>query len=194
MALRLEKIVFVFKLRIVPTSSEDSRTTIFACPHVLCFEKVQVAFGLALCREVTFTLEIFNPSKGRLLTYVGGTLPRQRSWRPSGERLQRVPACSAAGWPPPSPPRPGGTQSWLCPPGCTLLVSGGAGCSSEKCPRLCMSTAAWPGPVPGVPLCGLNQSPPSGLEAQVNCGQGLSVVIAHCGRQCEGNLSPSSSP
>lgn len=106
MALGLEKIVFVFKVRIVPTSSEDSRTIIFACPHVLCFEKVQVAFGLALRREVTFTLETLNPSKGRLLTYVGGTLPRQRSWRPSGERAQRMPACSAAGWPPLSPPRP----------------------------------------------------------------------------------------
>lgn len=48
MTLRLEKIVFIFKVRIVPTSSEDSQTIIFACPYVLCFDKVQVPFGLAL--------------------------------------------------------------------------------------------------------------------------------------------------
>lgn len=51
MTLRLEKIALLFKVRIVPTSSEDSWTIIFACPYVLWFKKVQVALGLALLRE-----------------------------------------------------------------------------------------------------------------------------------------------
>lgn len=75
MTLRLEKFVFVFKVRIVPTSSEDSQTIIFVCPYVLCFDKVQVAFGLALCREVTFILQMLNPSKERLLMPHGMSPP-----------------------------------------------------------------------------------------------------------------------
>lgn len=52
MTLRLEKIALLFKVRIVPTSSEDSWTIIFACPYVLWFKKVQVALGLALLKRV----------------------------------------------------------------------------------------------------------------------------------------------
>lgn len=46
MTLRLEKIALVFKVRVVPTSSEDSWTIIFVCPYILWFKKVQVALGL----------------------------------------------------------------------------------------------------------------------------------------------------
>lgn len=53
MTLRLEKIALVFKVRIVPTSSEVSWIFIFVCPYVLWFKKVQVALGLALLREVS---------------------------------------------------------------------------------------------------------------------------------------------
>lgn len=52
MTLRLEKIALVFRVRIVPTSSEDSWTIIFACPYVSRFKKVQVGLGLALLSEV----------------------------------------------------------------------------------------------------------------------------------------------
>ena len=52
MTLRLEKSAIIFNVRVVPTSSEDSWTIIFACPYILWFKKVQVALGLALLREV----------------------------------------------------------------------------------------------------------------------------------------------
>lgn len=52
MTLRLEKTALVFKVRIVPTSSEDPWTIIFVCPYILWFKKVQVALGLAPLREV----------------------------------------------------------------------------------------------------------------------------------------------
>lgn len=74
MTLRLEKIALVFKLRIVPTSSEDSWTIIFVCPYVLWVREVQVAHGLPSSKRSKpgpFTLEILNSSERYLLMLCG---------------------------------------------------------------------------------------------------------------------------
>lgn len=75
MTLRLEKIALLFKVRIVPTSSEDSWTIIFACPYVLWFKKSSSGTWFGPPKESSkpgpFTLEILNSSKQCLLTLHG---------------------------------------------------------------------------------------------------------------------------